>query len=352
MLAEQREGVRHEDRPRREQPQQVEVVVPVADAVGEPHGRDACLEVREAERGADMAAGYQRMGRGAVSATRACAQDHASGTDDPTAEALAPAPSLAGRSACARSIAGYVVLVLTARPSAAANADLVSPPSSSRPRRLSYTGHQGRDGDLHAASSTASSGAMDTGLDFVGARQQGGGAAGPVVVPRRGDPRRGSAGRTAFVWAFGELVASSWWARRRGADLVHSPATLGPMWTSMPTVITIHDMLYWSHPELMATPLYTRPGEVDGEAGRSPTRPTSSPTARSRRTRSCSTSASRASACTSSRSRPRPRGRAAPDRCPRRTSSLASGQRRAAQELGRADPCASRSSRRTSVRGW
>ena len=27
----------------------------------------------------------------------------------------------------------------------------------------------------------------------------------------------------------------------------------------MPTVITIHDMLYWSHPEFMVTPLYTRP---------------------------------------------------------------------------------------------
>ena len=27
----------------------------------------------------------------------------------------------------------------------------------------------------------------------------------------------------------------------------------------MPTVVTIHDMLYWSHPELMSTPLYTGP---------------------------------------------------------------------------------------------
>ena len=58
--------------------------------------------------------------------------------------------------------------------------------------------------------------------------------------------------------------SGSWWRRagwhgRRKADLVHSPATLGPAWTSMPTVITIHDMLYWSHPELMTTPLYTRP---------------------------------------------------------------------------------------------
>jgi glycosyltransferase involved in cell wall biosynthesis len=66
-------------------------------------------------------------------------------------------------------------------------------------------------------------------------------------------------GENRFVWAFGELVASSWKARRRGADLVHSPATLGPLWTSMPTVVTIHDLLYWSHPEFMETPLYTRP---------------------------------------------------------------------------------------------
>ena len=27
----------------------------------------------------------------------------------------------------------------------------------------------------------------------------------------------------------------------------------------MPTVRTVHDMLYWSHPEFMVTPLYTRP---------------------------------------------------------------------------------------------
>jgi glycosyltransferase involved in cell wall biosynthesis len=31
------------------------------------------------------------------------------------------------------------------------------------------------------------------------------------------------------------------------------------MWTPMPTVLTIHDMLYWSHPEFMVTPFYTRP---------------------------------------------------------------------------------------------
>ena len=66
-------------------------------------------------------------------------------------------------------------------------------------------------------------------------------------------------GENRFIWAFGELLASSWTASRRGADLVHCPATLGPVHSSMPTVVTIHDMLYWSHPELMSTPLYTEP---------------------------------------------------------------------------------------------
>ena len=31
------------------------------------------------------------------------------------------------------------------------------------------------------------------------------------------------------------------------------------MKTTMPAVLTIHDTLYWSHPELMSTPLYTGP---------------------------------------------------------------------------------------------
>ena len=63
-------------------------------------------------------------------------------------------------------------------------------------------------------------------------------------------------GENRFVWAFGELVASSWVAARRGrpgALARHARAGV----RSMPTVMTIHDMLYWSHPELMSTPLYT-----------------------------------------------------------------------------------------------
>lgn len=69
----------------------------------------------------------------------------------------------------------------------------------------------------------------------------------------------GISGENRFAWARGELFAVSSAAKRLGADLVHSPATLGPRRTSMPTVITLHDMLYWSHPEHMTTPLYTGP---------------------------------------------------------------------------------------------
>ncbi|UWF78177.1 glycosyltransferase family 4 protein [Microbacterium neungamense] len=69
----------------------------------------------------------------------------------------------------------------------------------------------------------------------------------------------GISGENRFVWAWGELTQVARAARREGADLVHAPATLGPRRTAMPTVVTMHDMLYWSHPELMSTPLYTGP---------------------------------------------------------------------------------------------
>ncbi|WP_318247166.1 glycosyltransferase family 4 protein [Microbacterium commune] len=71
--------------------------------------------------------------------------------------------------------------------------------------------------------------------------------------------RSGISGENRFVWAWGELTRVARAARRAGADLVHAPATLGPRRTQMPTVVTMHDMLYWSHPELMSTPLYTAP---------------------------------------------------------------------------------------------
>ncbi|GAA2080123.1 hypothetical protein GCM10009840_14350 [Pseudolysinimonas kribbensis] len=69
----------------------------------------------------------------------------------------------------------------------------------------------------------------------------------------------GFSGENRYAWAFAELFMVSRAARRRGADLIHAPATLGPWRSRMPAVYTMHDMLYFRAPELMATPFYTRP---------------------------------------------------------------------------------------------
>ncbi|CUR55889.1 conserved hypothetical protein [metagenome] len=122
---------------------------------------------------------------------------------------------------------------------------------------LSYTGTKGGM-ETYTRELYRHLGRLDTGLDFIALASKEGSAMDLSWFPGEIISSRIS-GENRFVWAFGELVASSAMARRRKADLVHAPATLGPMWTSMPTVITIHDMLYWSHPELMTTPLYTRP---------------------------------------------------------------------------------------------
>ena len=69
----------------------------------------------------------------------------------------------------------------------------------------------------------------------------------------------GISGENRFHWAYGELFAVARAAKKAGADLIHAPATLGPRRSAMPTVVTMHDMLYWSHPDLMSTPFYTKP---------------------------------------------------------------------------------------------
>ncbi|HEY0643669.1 MAG TPA: glycosyltransferase family 1 protein [Nocardioides sp.] len=122
---------------------------------------------------------------------------------------------------------------------------------------LSYTGTKGGM-ETYTRELYRELGRMDTGFDFValasreGSRMDLDWFPGEVVRSR-------ISGENRVVWAFGELVLSSLHARRRRADLVHCPATLGPARTSMPTVITLHDMLYWSHPESMVTPFFTRP---------------------------------------------------------------------------------------------
>ena len=132
---------------------------------------------------------------------------------------------------------------------------------SRRPRvlvdLLSYTGTKGGM-ETYTRELYRLFGEMDTGLEFVALASKEGGRLDLSWFPGEVIRSRIS-GENRFVWAAGELFATSWVARRRRADLLHSPATLGPMRTKMPAVLTIHDTLYWSHPELMTTPLYTEP---------------------------------------------------------------------------------------------
>jgi glycosyltransferase involved in cell wall biosynthesis len=61
--------------------------------------------------------------------------------------------------------------------------------------------------------------------------------------------RSGIAGEDRVAWAAGELRSVVPHARRAGADLVHSPANVGPMRSSLPVVLTVHDVLPFAHPE-------------------------------------------------------------------------------------------------------
>ncbi|QNE45996.1 glycosyltransferase family 4 protein [Glaciihabitans sp. INWT7] len=69
----------------------------------------------------------------------------------------------------------------------------------------------------------------------------------------------GISGENRLTWAIGELFAVSRAARRLGADLIHGPAMFGPLHSSVPVVISVHDLLYFSHPELMQTKIFTGP---------------------------------------------------------------------------------------------
>jgi glycosyltransferase involved in cell wall biosynthesis len=69
----------------------------------------------------------------------------------------------------------------------------------------------------------------------------------------------GISGENRLSWARGELFGVSRAARRLRADLIHGPAMFGPLRSAIPVVISVHDLLYFSHPELMQTRLFTGP---------------------------------------------------------------------------------------------
>ncbi|MDM4762957.1 glycosyltransferase family 1 protein [Galbitalea sp. SE-J8] len=122
---------------------------------------------------------------------------------------------------------------------------------------LSYTGTKGGM-ETYTRELYREVGARDTGHEFVG-------FASTEFMTRDhgwfpGEVHdSGISGENRWAWAFGEMFAVTRGAKRHGADLVHSPLTLGPWRTPIPAVYTMHDMLYFRAPDLMAVPFYTKP---------------------------------------------------------------------------------------------
>lgn len=122
---------------------------------------------------------------------------------------------------------------------------------------LSYTGTKGGM-ETYTRELYRELGKLSTGWEFIGFVSKEGALLDLSWFPGR-IIESGISGENRFVWAWGELTQVAKAAKREGAELIHSPATLGPRKSAMPTVVTMHDMLYWSHPDLMTTPLYTKP---------------------------------------------------------------------------------------------
>lgn len=59
----------------------------------------------------------------------------------------------------------------------------------------------------------------------------------------------GVAGSERIAWARGELTGVARHARRLRAEVVHSPANVGPWFGRTPVVLTVHDVLPFLHPE-------------------------------------------------------------------------------------------------------
>lgn len=83
----------------------------------------------------------------------------------------------------------------------------------------------------------------------------------------------GLSGENRVAWARAELFAVGRAAGRLGVDLLHGPAMFAPLRSPVPTVVSFHDVLYFSHPELMQNKLLTEPVKwMERRAARTATR--------------------------------------------------------------------------------
>ena len=122
---------------------------------------------------------------------------------------------------------------------------------------LQYTGTKGGM-ETYVRELYRELGRMDTGHEFVGFGSREFGDHDRSWFPGEVEISRIS-GENRVTWALGELFAVSRAANRHRADLIHGPAMFGPLRSRQPVVLSMHDLLYFSHPEYMSTPLYTEP---------------------------------------------------------------------------------------------
>lgn len=69
------------------------------------------------------------------------------------------------------------------------------------------------------------------------------------------------AGLNRLRWSWAELQGVSRWADRLHADLIHCPSLLGPRRSRVPTVVSMHDLLYWTNPEHMPSQVFVKPAQ-------------------------------------------------------------------------------------------
>jgi len=79
-------------------------------------------------------------------------------------------------------------------------------------------------------------------------------------------------GENRITWAAAELSLVSLTAWRVGADLLHCPANFGPAIRLLPTIVTIHDLLSFRHPDLISGRLAKGVSLLSKRAARAATR--------------------------------------------------------------------------------
>ena len=67
----------------------------------------------------------------------------------------------------------------------------------------------------------------------------------------------GVSGENRLSWALAEIFLVAKKARQIRANLIHAPAMFGPWFSSIPVVVTFHDLSYFTHPQLMRNRLLT-----------------------------------------------------------------------------------------------